>query len=435
MIEAIVNRFKAVLIAINVAFVLSMIGGCAATSQTQDVTEYTFWPPPPDPPRIQFLTTISSTADVTEKQSQFETLVYGVDPRGDLPFQRPYGIRMKQGKIFICDATAGNVSILDFRKKEVTILGVGSERHLLKPIDLAIAPDGVKYIADTGHGAVMVYDGADKYAGRVSVPNLRPVSVAVRDNELYVSDIYASRVRVFNRFDGKALREIGEPGGGGDGKFGGTMGLALDRAGELYVNDVVGCRVQKFSADGKFLSAFGGQGRNPGRFVRPKLMAVDSAGILYVVDNAFQNVQMFNDKGQMLMFFGGPGRFPGAMSMPTGVCVSDTDFDLFAKYVHPAFEAQRLVLVTNNLGPNKINIYAMGQLKPGKTVKDIAMNKAAFTAAFDTTPSLNLGPEAGPMPGDPTTIPATGPESTPSATEPANPPSLSPTTIPAETKP
>jgi sugar lactone lactonase YvrE len=391
------------------------LGGCAETAKTVK-REYMFWPPAPEVPHIQFLTSISSSADITRQQGKFEELIYGQDPTGHLPFQRPYGIRMKDGQMFVCDATAGNLSVLDFRKNEVRVLGKGAQTNLRKPIDVAIAPDGVKYIADTGLGAVLAYDQDDHYAGKVAVKDMRPVAVAVQDRLLYVSDIRSSCVRVFDRFNGKELRTIGEPGGTTDGKLGGAMGLALDQGGNILVNDVIGCRVQKFNPEGKFLSAIGGLGRNPGSFVRPKLMTVDSDGILYVVDNAFQNVQMFNAQGKMLMYFGGPGRHPGAMSMPTGICVSDTDLDVFAQFVHPAFQAQRLVIVTNNLGGDKINVYALGELKPGKTVRDIAANRSTFIAPFEQPNSgngvLDLAPDSQ-LPGDPTTQP--------SATQPALP--------------
>ena len=222
-------------------------------------------------------------------------------------------------------------------------LGKTSEVHLLKPIDiLPLRSDGIKSIADTGLSAVVVYDAADKYAGKIATPKLRPVSLAVHGNELYVADIYASRVRVFDRFNGKELRTIGQPmtENNGKGQLGGVMGIAIDNEGNLYANDVLGCRVQKFSPDGKFIYSIGSIGNHVGNFVRPKHMAVDSSGILYVVDNAFQNVQMFNDKGQMLMFFGAPGTHPGAMlEMPAGICTTDADVTTCSrKYGHPDFE-------------------------------------------------------------------------------------------------
>jgi sugar lactone lactonase YvrE len=415
------------------------LGGCADTGAKAAKREYMFWPPAPEVPHIQFLTSIASSADVTRQQGKFEELIYGQDPTGHLPFQRPYGIRMKDGQMYVCDATAGNLSVLDFRKQEVRVLGRGAQTNLRKPIDVAIAPDGVKYIADTGLGAVLAYDADDHYAGKVAVKDMRPVAVAVQDRLLYVSDIRNSCVRVFDRFNGREIRTIGQPGGTTDGKLGGAMGLTIDQSGNVLVNDVIGCRVQRFNPEGKFLSAIGGLGRNPGSFVRPKLMTVDADGILYVVDNAFQNVQMFNAQNKMLMYFGGPGRHPGAMSMPTGICVSDTDVDLFAQFVHPAFQAQRLVIVTNNLGPDKINVYALGELKPGKTVKDIAANRSSFIAPFEQPNSgnsvLDLAPDSQ-IPGEPATQPAAtqpgaAPEAAPPPASSTVPPPARPTTRPA----
>ena len=351
--------------------------GCGCTTAAKPVeqkAEFMFWPPAPDVPHIQFLTSISSTADVTQKQDRLATFLYGEDTTSDIPFARPYGLRMYDGKLYVCDASAAMVAILDFRKKEVRLLGQTGQVHLIEPIDIAVAPDGVKYVTDTGHGAVLVYDATDRYAGRIAVQDLRPVSAAVRGNELYVTDLAASKVRVFVRFNGKELRTIGEK-GGENGQFGGVFGLALDAEGNLYANDIITCRVQKLTGDGKFLWGIGGLGDHPGQFVRPKLLAVDSANYLLVVDFAFQNVQVFDEEGTLRDFFGGSGGFPGAMDGPAGVCVADTDLDLFAQYVHPAFAAQRLLFVTNSIGKNKINVYALGGLKPGKTVADISSGR------------------------------------------------------------
>jgi len=318
---------------------------------------------------------------------------------------------MRDGKIYVCDASAANVSILDFRMKQVRILGRTGQVTLVKPIDLEIAPDGMKYVADTGLGAIIVFDSTDRYAGRISVPDLRPVGVAVFENELFVSDLKGSKVRVFDRLTGKPLRTIGSV-GAGPGQIGCAMGVAVDRAGNVYVNDVIGCRVQKFTRDGKFIASLGGLGDYRGAFVRPKLMTVDSTGILYVVDEAFQNVQMFDDQRRLLLDFGKNGTHPGAMDMPAGICVTDSDLDLFASYVHPAFQVERLIIVTNNYGANKINIYALGHLAPGKTVADVAAGRIKVLTGVTDKPAtfgLNVG----------TTQPASVPASAPVGPAPA----------------
>jgi hypothetical protein len=128
-------------------------------------------------------------------------------------------------------------------------------------------------------------------------------------------------------------------------------------------------------------------------------MAVDNDGTLYVVDAAFQNVQLFNDVGQVFTFFGSPGSHPGAMYLPAGICVHEGDLDIFAKYINPAFEAQRLIIVTNQFGLNKISVYALGRLKPGKTVADIAASQGIVPegTSASTQPIL---PNPTTQPGD-----------------------------------
>ena len=89
------------------------------------------------------------------------------------------------------------------------------------------------------------------------------------------------------------------------------------------------------------------------------------------------------EKGQVLTFFGTPGTHPGAMYLPAGVCVHEGDLELFKDKIHPAFQAERLVLVTNQFGPNKVTVYAMGHLRPGKTVQDIASSQGLIPAGVD----------------------------------------------------
>jgi hypothetical protein len=77
---------------------------------------------------------------------------------------------------------------------------------------------------------------------------------------------------------------------------------------------------------------------------------------------------MFDKEGRLLMDFGGTGTHPGSMDLPAGICVHEGDLDLFQQYVHPAFEAERLVIVTNQFGKNKVAVYAFGHEREGMDV-------------------------------------------------------------------
>lgn len=307
-------------------------------------------------------------------KGKFDQLIYGKEPEQVLPLNKPYGVEMWNGRIYVRDIRNGTVTVLDLRNRQVLVLGKTPADALLTPTDLAIAPDGTKYVADSGRALADVYDANDRRVGTPGHKDLKPVSIAVHDNLLYVCDFAGQRVEVMDRATGQVLRTIGEP-GSEPGQFIRPLGVAVDAQGFVYVMDVMKCQLQKFDPKGELVNNWGTISASADGLVRPKHIDIDRDGTLYVVDAAFQNVQLFDQRVQVLTFFGTAGGHPRAMYLPAGVCVQEGDLDLFANQVHPAFQAERLVLVTNQFGSNKVAVYAMGHLKPGKTVQDVSASK------------------------------------------------------------
>jgi DNA-binding beta-propeller fold protein YncE len=132
----------------------------------------------------------------------------------------------------------------------------------------------------------------------------------------------------------------------------------------IYVSDMGDNKVKVFSADGRFIRSAGGYGSYAGQLMRPKGIAVDSVSNLYVVDAAFENVQIFNSLGNVLMFFGGPYKTHGDMWLPADVTISYTGLEYFNRFVDPRFSLEYLIFVTNQYGPDKLNVY--GFLQPVK---------------------------------------------------------------------
>jgi hypothetical protein len=386
-----------------------LTGGCASNSAVPGATPKAveaqrtaaFWPQYPDEPRIQFLTSFSVSTDVQPAKGKLDQLIYGKEPEQVLPLNKPYGVEMWNGRIYVCDIRNGTVTVLDLRNKQVLVLGKTPNDALLTPTDIAIAPDGMKYVADTGRGLVAVYDAQDRRVNTIGHKDLKPVSLAVRGNELYVCDFVGQRVEVFDRGSGQVLRAIGEPGSEA-GQFIRPLGIAVDAQGFVYVMDVMKCQLQKFDPKGELVGNWGTISANAGGLVRPKHIDIDRDGTLYVVDAAFQNVQLFDQRGQVLTFFGTAGAHPGSMYLPAGICVHEGDLDLFANQIHPAFQAERLVLVTNQFGGNKVAVYAMGRLKPGKSVQDVSASKGMVPSGVSdgkSAPATNI---PGPLPAEPT---------------------------------
>jgi DNA-binding beta-propeller fold protein YncE len=372
------------------------VSGCGSPQRTgggADANiEYSFWPPPPNEPRIQYLTSYAFSSDVEPPQTGFDKLVFGTD-RKILPIGKPYGVAFWQGRVYVCDIVNPNVVILDLEKRETRLMFTRRGEPMRQPTDIAIAPDGMKYVADRRVGRIFVFDAEDRHVSTLGKRGLIPAGVAVHGDELYVPDFETQSILVLDRHKGNTLRSVGEA-GGGPGQFIRPLGVDIDREGNIYVTDAIRGRLQKFSADGELIFIQGDISDAPGDFVRPKHVAVDRDDIVYVVDAAFQNVQMFTADAQLLMYFGSPGSHLGSMSLPAGVTVHDGGLDLFEEYVHPAFEPKRLVLVTNQFGLHKVAVYALGNLRQGVTIDDITPDAATVDTGLregEFTPSLIEG--------------------------------------------
>jgi hypothetical protein len=349
-----------------------VMAGCGGAQRTGAVPsgEYSFWPPLPNEPRIQFLRSYAFSADVEPPRGAFDKIVFGAE-RAVLPIAKPYGVDMWNGRIYVCDITNPGVVILDLVEKQTRLMWTRGVEQMVQPTDIAIAPDGMKYVADRRAGRIFVFNAEDRHVVTFGETGLTPAGVAVRGRELFVPDFETQTVLVLDRFKGNTLRAIGSL-EGEEKRFIRPLGVEADGQGYVYVTDVIAGRLQKFTTEGEPVLAVGEIADAAGNFVRPKHLVVDRDGIIYVVDAAFQNVQMFNNEGDLLMFFGSPGPHPGSMSLPAGIAVSDGDVELFEDYVHPAFEAERIVVVTNQFGLNKVSVYALGRLREGKTIEDIA---------------------------------------------------------------
>ena len=76
------------------AGMLSLLMGCA--THRVAVPKPVFYPPPPEPPRLQFLTSYATANDVAP-QSRFAAFIIGKAPTR--PIFKPYGIACSRGQI------------------------------------------------------------------------------------------------------------------------------------------------------------------------------------------------------------------------------------------------------------------------------------------------------------------------------------------------
>jgi DNA-binding beta-propeller fold protein YncE len=108
-----------------------------------------------------------------------------------------------------------------------------------------------------------------------------PTNLAVAPNgNLYVSDGYGNaRVHVFDPV-GRLLFSWGEP-GVGTGQFQVPHGIAIDRAGVVYVADRENSRIQLFTPAGEFISEWKD-------LARPAAVFIDRTGMFYVAELGYR---------------------------------------------------------------------------------------------------------------------------------------------------
>jgi DNA-binding beta-propeller fold protein YncE len=360
---------------------LAPFAGCSAPSESGPRNEargqYTFWPLAPAEPRVQFVKTYRSGFDLRGKtQSGFENLIFGEESEDVSAIEKPYGVEITDGRVYVCDIRRPALTVLDIEKRQVRLIGTQGSNRLAHPVDVSVARDGMIYVADNERRAVLVYGPDERPVNTFAVDGWKPVSLDVHGDRLYVCDLERQRVLILDRRSGSVLGEFGKA-GGEPGDFRVPIGVDTDRDGFVYVSDMMQARVQKFTPDGAYLTAFGELGDYAGSFARPKQLAVDEDGIIYVVDAAFQNVQMFNDEFALLMSFGSAGTYPGAMNLPVGISVTGEGVETFADLFHPGFEPDRVIAVTNQFGPQKVSIYALGRRQEGWTVAELHRTSGA----------------------------------------------------------
>ncbi len=357
------NRIAVALVAAAVCSSLAIPMACGPSGGTEGRAPV-LYPLPPSTPRIAYVTSIDH-ADIFELQNgKMEQFLFGRNADVAQPISKPFGLTAGRETLLICDTERNVVHAINFKTRTADVLGAAGRGRLLKPVDVAMDEEGNRYVADTLRREVVVFDvrnQADRAIGGAGDAPFKPVGVDIYGGKLYVLNADMHRIEVLDPVTGDVQSTFGEQ-GDGPGQMLWPSGLAVGPEGRAYVTDIVTFRVEVFGPDGEPLRRFGRPGNRPGEFTRPKHVAVGPDGIVYVADAGIQRVQMFDDQDRVLMLFGGPGSGPGDLMLPGGVCVDTSLLPHFADEIPEGFDAEYLVLVSDQFGARRVNVYAFGRM-------------------------------------------------------------------------
>jgi DNA-binding beta-propeller fold protein YncE len=353
------SRIQTVKLLLPLLTLTTILSGCAGTAKQE---QSAFYPLPPDPPRIQYLTSFTGPTDLAG-DSGFSDFILGDENKDSSLINKPYGVAIHDGVLYVVDIRGPGYALFDLKKKKFDIIYGAFTGKMKKPINITIDQDGTKYITDTGRSLVLVYDKDNKFVKIIGDGRaFKPSDVAIADNKLFITDLKNHRIVVLDKTTDKLLYTIGST-GSKEGELFYPTNLALGPDNHLYVSETGNFRVQKFTLDGQFVKSFGKVGTGLGQFARPKGIAIDHKGNMHVVDAAFENVQIINSEGQLLMFYGEPGSHLANINLPTGITIDYDNVDYFRQYAKPGFELEYIILVASQFGNSKVNIFGLGRMK------------------------------------------------------------------------
>ena len=344
-------------------FATCLLTACATTPGDSKNEEAIFYPPLPNSPRVQYLATFSSETDASGDSSGFKEFLLGSRENEAPLVQKPYGVNMYDGAIYVTDTRGHGYGVFDLRNKRAfTVTGSGAGRMSF-PVNITIDQNGQKYITDTIKNQIFVFDKDNRFVRAYGQKDwFKPGDVALSADKLFVTDLKNHQIQVLSKETGEQLYNISRP-GQQEGELFYPTNLEIGVDGYLYVSDTGNFRVQKFSLEGEFKGSFGSVGVNPGQFARPKGIALDREGRRYVIDAAFENVQIFSAEDELLLFFGAAGVDRDSINLPTDIEIIYDDVDLFQQYADPRFKLEYIILVASQFGLNKVNAYGFGKME------------------------------------------------------------------------
>lgn len=188
-------------------------------------------------------------------------------------------------------------------------------------------PNFINATNNSGNTAYICDSSVEKYRFGRLWPSLQqpwyfssPRALAIdKTGNIYVADAWNHRIQKFTA-NGQFITSWGRQ-GNDEGEFNEPSGLALDRNNNIYVVDRNNNRIQKFTADGRFLKKWGTKGNGNDQLDDPRGIVIDGSGDIFVTDKSNNRVQKFTADGHYITTFGTSGTGNGQFTAPIGIDV------------------------------------------------------------------------------------------------------------------
>ena len=247
--------------------------------------------------------------------------------------QKPYFVSTNsQNQIIVTEAGSNCVSV--FSPEGEKIHSFGSEgtnnRQFQVPSGVTVDNVGNIYVVVINNHRIQKFTPDGKFiqsvgthgSGQLQFNYPMGVSFNPNNQKLYVCDQRNARLQVVNT-DLTYHSTISKK-GTGNGEFQLTQDIAFNSNGDIYVTDCYNHRVQIFNQDGIFLRTL--RNKQQGQTLQyPVSIAVDSSDTVYVSERNRGCISVFTAEGEYLTTFGGEGEAEGQFDWPWGLHIDKND--------------------------------------------------------------------------------------------------------------
>lgn len=261
-------------------------------------------------------------------------LVSEIDGGSD-PLDQPSGLAVADdGALYVVDAIKNQVRVFDASGNALATWGEAGTKpgqflfnYPTSPFawgDIAIDSDGAIFVLDPSNSRVQKFTPDGEFLltwGSLGTGDDQfqlPTGIWVDgDGKVYVADI--GRVQVFSG-EGDVL-SVWETTTDSDVVIDIPGDIVADESGKIWVTDTVMHQLVGFDGAGAIGEQVGGIGDDPGEMRNPSGMTIDAAGNLYVAEYDGDRVQIFGSDGEPLGFVGS-GEGPDALLNPSYVTIA-----------------------------------------------------------------------------------------------------------------
>lgn len=201
------------------------------------------------------------------------------------------------GGILVCDSVTGSVVLIDVNSG-VPIREIPIPADILRPVGIAYDPASSRiFVVDAVAHDVKVLDIRGRLVntigrrGEAGGEMNFPSAISWDGELLWISDSGNHRVQGLKP-TGEFVVSIGQP-GDASGDMALPKSVGIDSKGHVYVVDARFENIQVFTRDGQLLMAFGEEGSAPGQFWLPGAIFIDDDDWLWVCDPYNKRVQVF----------------------------------------------------------------------------------------------------------------------------------------------